>query len=62
MLLSNHPKLGGSHLPDMTVITPAYIGDQIVFYLANRGHHADIGGISPGSVPPMSKLLIDEGV
>lgn len=44
--------MGGSHLPDLTVITPIYINNIIAFYVANRGHHADIGGISPGSMPP----------
>lgn len=62
VLLSNHPQLaGGSHLPDITVITPVFIGGQIVFFVASRGHHADIGGISPGSMPPNSKQLVEEG-
>lgn len=62
VLLSNHPQLaGGSHLPDITVITPVFSGGQIVFFVASRGHHADIGGISPGSMPPNSKLLVEEG-
>eukprot|EP00775_Hariotina_reticulata_P006718 gene6718-6939_t len=62
VLLSNHPQLaGGSHLPDITVITPVFSGGNIVFFVASRGHHADIGGISPGSMPPNSKLLIEEG-
>lgn len=45
VLLSNHPSAGGTHLPDMTVITPVYQEDRPVFYVASRGHHADIGGI-----------------
>jgi 5-oxoprolinase (ATP-hydrolysing) len=62
VLLSNHPQLaGGSHLPDITVITPVFSGGQVVFFVASRGHHADIGGISPGSMPPNSKLLLEEG-
>ena len=62
MLLSNHPqKAGGSHLPDITVITPVFDQGRIVFFVASRGHHADIGGISPGSMPPASKKLIEEG-
>jgi 5-oxoprolinase (ATP-hydrolysing) len=62
VLLSNHPQLaGGSHLPDITVITPVFSGSRVVFFVASRGHHADIGGISPGSMPPNSKLLIEEG-
>eukprot|EP00879_Flechtneria_rotunda_P005621 GHRR01005917.1.p1 GENE.GHRR01005917.1~~GHRR01005917.1.p1 ORF type:complete len:999 (+),score=358.22 GHRR01005917.1:340-3336(+) len=62
VLLSNHPQLaGGSHLPDITVITPVFNQGQVVFFVASRGHHADIGGISPGSMPPNSRLLVEEG-
>lgn len=63
VLLSNHPKAGGSHLPDLTVITPVFYPNVTdpVFFVASRGHHADIGGISPGSMPPHSKSLEDEG-
>jgi 5-oxoprolinase (ATP-hydrolysing) len=89
VLVSNHPEAGGSHLPDITVITPVsvfhdrcslfeslsnlilddngHLIDQVfkdgrpVFYVANRGHHADIGGITPGSMPPFSKTLLEEG-
>lgn len=62
VLLSNHPQLaGGSHLPDITVITPVFSGGHVVFFVASRGHHADIGGISPGSMPPNSKVLAEEG-
>lgn len=62
VLVSNHPQLaGGSHLPDITVITPVFNEDKIVFFVASRGHHADIGGISPGSMPPHSKTLAEEG-
>ena len=60
--MSNHPMAGGSHLPDITVITPVYHHDSIVFFVASRGHHADIGGISPGSMPPFSKYLSEEGI
>ena len=52
---------GGTHLPDITVITPAFSGDNIIFYVASRAHHADIGGILPGSMPPHSKELYQEG-
>ena len=54
---------GGSHLPDLTVITPVFYegNPKPVFFVANRGHHADIGGISPGSMPPHSKYLWEEG-
>ncbi len=61
VLLSNHPAAGGSHLPDMTVITPVFLEGTIIFWLASRGHHADIGGISAGSMPPDSKTLAEEG-
>jgi len=61
VLLSNHPAAGGSHLPDMTVITPVFRHDEIIFWVASRGHHADIGGISPGSMPPGSKYIEEEG-
>ncbi|KAK5119216.1 hypothetical protein LTR85_007830 [Meristemomyces frigidus] len=61
VLVSNHPMFGGTHLPDITVITPAFSGDEIVFYVASRAHHADIGGILPGSMPPHSRELYQEG-
>lgn len=62
VLLSNHPQLaGGSHLPDITVMTPVFVSGQIVFWVASRGHHADVGGIAPGSMPPLSKTLEEEG-
>ncbi|AYK15967.1 MAG: hydantoinase B/oxoprolinase family protein [Methanosarcina flavescens] len=61
--LINSPYNGGTHLPDITVVTPMF-GDsgKILFYLASRGHHADVGGISPGSVPPGSRTISEEGV
>ncbi|EAT82777.2 hypothetical protein SNOG_09512 [Parastagonospora nodorum SN15] len=61
VLVSNHPMFGGTHLPDITCITPAFSGDDIIFYVASRAHHADIGGILPGSMPPASKELFQEG-
>lgn len=63
VILSNHPQAGGSHLPDLTVITPVFYPKipKPVFFVASRGHHADIGGISPGSMPPHSKSLTEEG-
>ncbi|XP_074059206.1 5-oxoprolinase [Macrotis lagotis] len=63
VILSNHPRAGGSHLPDLTVITPVFWPGQPrpVFYVASRGHHADIGGITPGSMPPHSTTLHQEG-
>lgn len=61
VIVSNHPEFGGTHLPDITVITPAFSGDNIIFYVASRAHHADIGGILPGSMPPHSRELFQEG-
>ncbi|KAL9614803.1 MAG: hypothetical protein Q9167_000713 [Letrouitia subvulpina] len=61
VIVSNHPEFGGTHLPDITVITPAFIDDRIIFYVASRAHHADIGGILPGSMPPHSRELFQEG-
>ncbi|HKU70011.1 MAG TPA: hydantoinase/oxoprolinase family protein, partial [Burkholderiales bacterium] len=60
----NNPYHGGTHLPDVTVITPVFDSDgaRILFYVACRGHHADIGGITPGSMPPDSRNLDEEGV
>ena len=60
----NAPYNGGTHLPDVTVITPVWDdGDaEILFYVGSRGHHADIGGITPGSMPPDSKTVDEEGV
>lgn len=62
VLLSNHPLAGGTHLPDITIITPVYHSGVVVFYVASRGHHADIGGATPGSMPPFSKGLGEEGL
>ncbi len=60
----NNPFNGGTHLPDVTVITPVFddSGRTILFFLGSRGHHADIGGITPGSTPPLSRTLEEEGV
>jgi 5-oxoprolinase (ATP-hydrolysing) len=58
----NNPYDGGTHLPDVTVITPVFDGGGIRFFVASRGHHADIGGITPGSTPPHSATLEEEGV
>ena len=60
----NAPYAGGTHLPDVTVITPAFDdkGETILFYLASRGHHADIGGRTPGSAPPDSTHIDEEGI
>nr|WP_328826684.1 hydantoinase B/oxoprolinase family protein [Streptomyces ureilyticus] len=60
----NDPYHGGTHLPDVTVVTPVFDtdGDQILFYVASRGHHAEIGGIAPGSMPANSRAIEEEGV
>jgi 5-oxoprolinase (ATP-hydrolysing) len=60
----NNPYNGGTHLPDVTVITPVFdtAGAEILFFVGSRGHHADIGGLTPGSTPPGSKTLEEEGV
>ncbi len=60
----NDPYQGGTHLPDITVITPVYLddSDKPLFYVGSRGHHADVGGATPGSMPPFSTTLEEEGV
>jgi len=60
----NAPYNGGTHLPDITVITPVFdeAGKEILFYVGSRGHHADVGGTTPGSMPPDSKTVEEEGV
>jgi len=58
----NAPYNGGTHLPDVTVITPVFHEEKIMFYVGSRGHHADIGGITPGSMPPGSAVVEEEGV
>lgn len=60
----NDPYHGGTHLPDITVVAPVFdeTGTDILFYVASRGHHADVGGLTPGSMPPHSRTIDDEGV
>ncbi|HJP35799.1 MAG TPA: hydantoinase B/oxoprolinase family protein [Gammaproteobacteria bacterium] len=65
----NDPYHGGTHLPDVTVVTPVFDDDdtvkrqpELLFYVASRGHHADIGGTTPGSMPPDSRSIAEEGV
>lgn len=63
----NDPYLGGTHLPDITVVTPVFLNeargpDRPDFWVASRGHHADIGGVTPGSMPPFSSSIEDEGI
>lgn len=61
MVILNDPYLGGTHLPDVTLIAPLFIDDQCVGFIANRAHHADIGAETPGSMP-ISRCLSDEGM
>ncbi|MFV2033793.1 MAG: hydantoinase B/oxoprolinase family protein, partial [Halocynthiibacter sp.] len=64
VFMMNNPFNGGTHLPDVTIITPVFdeAGEQIIFVVASRGHHADIGGTTPGSAPPDSRHIEEEGV
>jgi 5-oxoprolinase (ATP-hydrolysing) len=59
--LTNDPAAGGSHLPDLTVVTAVH-HDGEVFFVASRAHHADVGGITPGSMPPFARTLAEEGL
>jgi len=61
-VVSNNPFNGGTHLPDLTVITPVFEADRLRAFVASRGHHADVGGITPGSMPPHSRTIEDEGL
>jgi N-methylhydantoinase B len=61
MVMLNDPFLGGTHLPDVTVVAPAFAGDRLVGFVANRAHHADIGAETPGSMP-VSRSLGEEGI
>ncbi|MFG1343701.1 hydantoinase B/oxoprolinase family protein [Xanthobacter autotrophicus DSM 431] len=60
----NAPYNGGTHLPDITVVTPVFdgVGDRILFWVASRGHHADVGGVAPGSMSPLATHIEEEGV
>ncbi len=64
IFINNSPNSGGTHLPDVTIISPIFSDktEDIIFYLATRGHHPDIGGIYPGSMTPEAKKLDDEGI
>jgi 5-oxoprolinase (ATP-hydrolysing) len=65
-VVTNDPRFGGSHLPDVTVVTPVHVEHggrhELVGFVANRAHHAEIGGRAPGSMPPSATRLIEEGV
>ncbi|HMA99089.1 MAG TPA: hydantoinase B/oxoprolinase family protein, partial [Wenzhouxiangella sp.] len=63
VFLLNDPYAGGTHLPDLTVVSPCFgRRDQVIFYTASRAHHADVGGLTPGSMPPNSRHINDEGI
>jgi 5-oxoprolinase (ATP-hydrolysing) len=62
LLVTNDPAHGGSHLPDITVICPVFYENELIGYTANRAHHAELGGIAPGSMPAFAKNLAEEGV
>lgn len=62
VVITNHPGYGGSHLPDVTVVSPVYYHGKRIGFVANRAHHAEIGGKSPGSMPPDATCLAEEGV
>src|SRR5690606_20773737 len=63
VIVTNDPYRGGSHLPDVTVVTPMFDPEGgLQFVTASRAHHAEIGGITPGSMPPFSRTLAEEGV
>ena len=61
-IVTNDPAQGGSHLPDVTVVSPVFVDGALRFFVASRGHHADLGGITPGSMPADSRTLEEEGV
>ncbi len=62
VVITNHPAFGGSHLPDVTLIKPIFFKSKLVGYVANRAHHAEIGGSKPGSMPANATMLEQEGV
>jgi len=62
VVVTNHPAYGGSHLPDVTVITPVFEDGALLGYVASRAHHAEVGGVRPGSMPPEARTLAEEGV
>ncbi len=61
VIVLNDPYFGGTHLPDITMVSPVFIGDEVRFFVASRAHHADVGGMSPGSLP-LSTELYQEGI
>ena len=61
VIILNDPYHGGTHLPDITMVSPVFVHDEIAFFVASRAHHADVGGMSPGSLP-LSTELYQEGL
>lgn len=61
-IVTNHPGFGGSHLPDVTLVSPVFFNGKRIAFVVNRAHHSEIGGISPGSMPPNARNLEEEGV
>lgn len=61
VIVLNDPYRGGTHLPDITMVSPVFAGGEVVFFIASRAHHADVGGMSPGSLP-LSTELYQEGI
>ncbi|HMP98239.1 MAG TPA: hydantoinase B/oxoprolinase family protein, partial [Cyclobacteriaceae bacterium] len=62
VIITNHPAFGGSHLPDITLISPVYVDNECIAFVANRAHHAEVGGSKPGSMPADAQWLEEEGV
>ncbi|MEM6701120.1 MAG: hydantoinase B/oxoprolinase family protein [Acidobacteriota bacterium] len=62
VVVTNHPGYGGSHLPDVTLITPIFVGERLLGFAASRAHHAELGGVRPGSMPPHATRLSEEGI
>jgi 5-oxoprolinase (ATP-hydrolysing) len=62
VIITNHPAFGGSHLPDITLIKPVFVKKKLIGFVANRAHHAEVGGKKPGSMPADARCLEEEGV
>src|SRR5207249_4894439 len=61
-VLLNDPFAGGTHVNDYTLVAPVFAGDQLLGYVANRAHHTDVGGMTPGSIPAGATEIFQEGV
>src|SRR6187200_2855265 len=62
VIVLNDPYRGGTHLPDITMVSPVFAGEELLGFAASRAHHADVGGPTPGSMPAFSRTLAEEGV